>query len=66
VTFDKYVEIVAWTDSLRANWRLGQTYFNVLYRIRPHLAEQVRATDLDPFFDDNRIPSFLAFIEANW
>jgi hypothetical protein len=66
VTFDKYTEIVAWTDSSRPDWRLGQTYFNVLHQVRPHLAEQVRATDLDPFHTDDRIPAFLAFVESNW
>lgn len=43
-------------------WRSGQTYFNVLYDIRPDLADLIRATELDPFHDDSRIGVFLAWL----
>lgn len=42
--------------------RKGQVMFNVLYEIRQDIAEKVRSTDLDPFYDDNKIPQFIKYI----
>ena len=39
--------------------RLGQTYFNVLYKYDPELADQIRGTETDPFHRDDRIINFL-------
>jgi len=47
-------------------WRLGQTYFNVLDGLRPDLANAVRSTPADPFYDDARIDDFLVFVQVNW
>lgn len=50
-------------DARTANrQREGQRAFNALYAIRPDLAEQVRGTDLDPFYDDSRLPDFHAWL----
>lgn len=50
--------------------RYGQALFNRLCEVRPELAEQVRATDMDPFYvtmpQDPRLLRFIEFIEANW
>jgi len=50
--------------------RIGQVLFNALYVVRPDLAEEIRATILDPFFadswEDERIKNFLVFVENNW
>jgi len=40
-------------------WRLGQTMFNVLLVFRPKLAEKIRATYYDPFYDNQKIQTFL-------
>jgi hypothetical protein len=45
--------------------RYGQAAFNVLYDERPELANQVRATLLDPFHVDERLTAFLRFIEPH-
>jgi hypothetical protein len=47
-------------------WRLGQTYFNILARVRPELAESVRGTMNDPFYLDDRIPAFLSYLAMHW
>lgn len=47
-------------------WRSGQTYFNVLADVRPDLSEELRASALDPFHGDDRIPMFLNWLRRNW
>ena len=51
---------------LDKGWRVGQTYFNLLLEFNPVLAERVRATDVDPFYNDKLIVDFLGFVADNW
>jgi hypothetical protein len=44
-------------------WRSGQCHFNALMDSHPNLAEMIRGTDLDPFFQDKRLPDFLKWVE---
>lgn len=46
--------------------RRGQYAFNLLCEVRPDLSEQVRTTVIDPFYDDNRLPVFLAWVQEQW
>jgi hypothetical protein len=46
--------------------RYGQTYFNLLFELRPHLSEQIRATQLDPFGDDRVVPETEAWLMQHW
>lgn len=46
-------------------WRRGQTYFNVLYYIKPELANSIRGTSIDCFHNDKVIPDFLSFFEES-
>lgn len=39
--------------------RLGQAYFNGLYAEEPGLADMFRATEVDPFHDDEKVGAFL-------
>lgn len=48
------------------DWRYGQTYFNVLYELRPHLSEKIRATDVDPFYDDRIVPKTKLWLREHW
>jgi hypothetical protein len=48
------------------DWREGQRAFNVLHLMRPDLSEQIRATPLDPFHRDERLPEFLEWLKENW
>jgi hypothetical protein len=46
--------------------RSGQAHFNVLYEMRPDLSERIRATTLDPFYNDGLLPDFLVWVRDNW
>lgn len=46
--------------------RYGQHYFNVLYRIKPKIANAIRATDLDPFFKDRVSYETEKFVKSSW
>lgn len=47
-------------------WRMGQAYFNVLDMVRPELADEIRGTDCDPFYNNELIVPFLAFVHSRW
>lgn len=49
-----------------AIWRKGQFAFNKLAQLRPDLSEQIRGSKLDPFYDDDVLPAFFEWVEANW
>lgn len=65
----RYEEFLVFADSYRHKHpaqRRGQAHFNALTEWDPPLAEKVRGTPLDPFYGDEVIPDFLAFVRANW
>lgn len=51
-----------------ANQRKGQAWMNHLYTAKPKLYQwvTVKTDNLDPFYHDNRISEFLAFVEREW
>lgn len=53
-----------WRASIRKaqhpEWRMGQTYFNVLRELHPEIAEVFRGEYHDPFHNDRWIPDFLS------
>ncbi len=65
VKFSEYIVISA--EMFRENeWRLGQTHFNVLAKIRPDISERIRGTDIDAFYDNNKLPAMLAEVYKRW
>lgn len=48
------------------DWRIGQTYFNVLYEFDHELADRIRTTEFDPFFDDNKLDAFFTFLSPHF
>jgi hypothetical protein len=54
--------------------RPGQYYWNVLAKQRPDLIRLMlelrtcdfNTPDVDPFYDDSKLPAFLAFVQRNW
>lgn len=42
--------------------REGQIFFNVFSDMWPDKVQQVTATEVDPFYDDARIPAFINFL----
>lgn len=51
--------------SQHSEWREGQCYFNALLKVEPEIAEVVRGSKYDPFFNDRRIEEFLIYM-ASW
>ncbi|MFA6094175.1 MAG: hypothetical protein WC986_14650 [Elusimicrobiota bacterium] len=47
-------------------WRKGQTAFNALWEKRPDLADKIRATAADPFYDDSKLPTFWTEVQKHW
>jgi hypothetical protein len=41
-------------------WRTGQTIFNTIQEFRPEKAEEIRGTDLDPFYAEGGNVEFWA------
>lgn len=49
-----------------AGLRVGQFCFNELYACHPTLANEIRATSADPFYNDSNIDMFWAMVFNNW
>lgn len=64
MTYTQFIQEVYKTKGNRNEWRLGQTMFNELYRINPHLADFIRGGQADPFYSDGNIASFLNIIQG--
>jgi hypothetical protein len=50
----------------RSTLRRGQLAYNMLCGVRPGLARSINATQLDPFYLDDRLPEFFTHIEQHW
>jgi hypothetical protein len=61
-----FLEAAAEALALNPDWREGQCMFNVLWEMDRDLAETIRAGPLDPFYDDQRIGPFLAWLDKCW
>lgn len=48
------------------NHRVGQVYFTVLQEVRPDLIELVVERDVDPFYDNQKLPAFKNLLIENW
>lgn len=44
--------------------RTGQRYFNALCDVELELANEIRGTSDDPFYDDGRLPEFMGLVCA--
>lgn len=66
MTYDDWHEY-AWVYwKAHPEQREGQAYFNALYVHRSDLANSVRTGQLDPFYDDAKLWSFLRYVAENW
>lgn len=66
MTYDLWLENVLVSKHLSPEQRLGQHLFNHLRVTQPKLAENVRATGIDPFYRDDLIGAFLEFVSEHW
>lgn len=46
--------------------RMGQAYFNTLAERRPEIANAVRGSSIDPFYNDAPLGQFLDFVMVRW
>ena len=53
------VKVLIEAPLLYPEWREGQAYFNYLYQLHPNVANEIRETEYDPFYNDSRIDKFL-------
>ena len=44
-------------------WRAGQTLFNVFHITYPYLSHLIRATNIDPFYQDKKIHEFISYLK---
>lgn len=66
MTFYEWLAMVPHYHRANPEWRAGQTYFNALHETRPDLSHAVRATSIDPFHHNDRIPAFREFVKERW
>lgn len=66
MTFEEYTAAVEQARADNPNWRHGQAAFNALWHLRADLSERVRATTMDPFYNDARLPEFFEWVRQNW
>lgn len=66
ILHEEYIAEVSYELRKHPEWRLGQTYFNVLAAVRPDLAAEVNGSLIDPFYRDARLPDFNEFVLENW
>lgn len=64
--YSEFLAAVSASQAMHPEWRAGQAAFNVLATLRPDLSEKIRATPLDPFHLDARLPDFYLFVYQNW
>lgn len=43
----------------KSSYRLGQAAFNLMTDLAPHIAKKYLGSDLDPFYNDERIEEFV-------
>jgi hypothetical protein len=67
-----YMSLVEYTDFLNSlytnrphHMRFGQWAFVLLSAGWPLVADAITATDYDPFYDDARVPKFMAWLCEN-
>jgi hypothetical protein len=63
MTFNEFLSYAAQSNPEQ---RTGQSAFNALHSVRPDLADRVRGTIIDPFYDDEKFMDFLSFVEDQW
>tara|TARA_B110001454_G_scaffold199551_1_gene204437 strand:+ start:327 stop:581 length:255 start_codon:yes stop_codon:yes gene_type:complete len=65
-SFNEFLAGVALVAPTEKAMRYGQTFFNTLDWIRPHLADEIRGTMRDPFYRDWVDEPTLVWLEAAW
>lgn len=66
MTFTEFTLYVIEYDRIHHKQRSGQAAYNALWEARPDIADRVRGTKVDPFYEDRRLLAFWNFVQAEW
>jgi len=53
-------------DYITYNMRKGQATFNAVHTIDSEIANELRGTELDCFYDDSKIGVFMKYLHSKW
>ena len=59
IDFTKNIQLHIKVQNKPEEWRLGQAYFNYAEELYPEETNQLRGTEYDCFYNDEKIPNFL-------
>ena len=59
IDYSKNIQLHIKVQNKPEEWRLGQAYFNYAYELYPKETNQLRGSEYDCFYDDNKISIFL-------
>ena len=59
IDFTKNIQLHIKVQNKPEEWRLGQAYFNYAEELYPEETNQLRGTEYDCFYNDEKIPEFL-------
>ena len=59
IDYSKNIQLHIKVQNKPEEWRLGQAYFNYACELYPKETNQLRGTEYDCFYDDNKISIFL-------
>ena len=66
ISYQAYLTLAHMNADKPPEQRAGQFMFNMLNLLRPDLANRIRGTGEDPFYEDVRIPLMLAWLAEHW
>lgn len=64
-TFETFWKEKVWPNENK-HIRKGQSLFNYLHFVNPDLANEIRATEYDCFYNDDLVPKTLKYLKENW
>ncbi len=64
--FDEFLTIADDYHRQHPEQRAGQAFFNALDAVRPDIADDIRATRLDPFHHDHVTAEVYQFVQGQW
>lgn len=67
ISYQEFLDKVqALHKKMNGQWRLGQTYYNVLSNCKPNIAESIRSTIHDPFHKDIISKELEQIVQSKW
>ncbi len=65
MSYEEFLKLVDRTHN-NFSWRYGQALMNVLSVVWLDKAEEIIASDHDPYYDDRFVPDILKDLKNNW